>query len=453
MKNDTIYALSTPPGNGVAVVRISGPASLPTLQRVFSHRGNYTSHMLYYGQVRDMDLTNSPAIDEAMAVWMQGPRSYTAEDCAELHCHGSRGVLAQVLELLSAKGLRQAEPGEFSRRAFENGRMDLSQAEAVMDLIEASAEGAASSALAQLEGRLGRNVRDLQQRLTDVIAELEAVLDYPEEDWEQGPAITPPVEALRADVAALLAGGRQGRILREGLQVALAGRPNAGKSTLLNALLGSDRAIVTPLPGTTRDVLEESLNIGGLAVRLFDTAGLRDSEDLAERLGVERSRRTMADADLLLLLLDASQPLSEEDVALLEENDEPRCLVLLSKGDLPPLLNEAALRPYTGRPVFSISAQEERGLETLKTALLAQWQQLAPPSDHAGLLVSNRRHLDALQCAQNALDAALAALNDCAYDCASVDLREAWRTLGEITGETLDETIIDRIFSRFCLGK
>lgn len=464
--SDTIYALSTPPGNGVAVIRISGPQALDALRQCFSRRGIFVSHMLYYGYIRDMrhsnttpDVANdapvadSTPIDEAMAVWMQAPRSYTGEDCAELHCHGSLAVLRQVLALLSSLGYRQAEPGEFSRRAFENGRMDLSQAEAVMDLIEASVKDAADAALAQLEGRLGRTVRALQDRLTDAIAELEAVLDYPEEDWEQGIQIFPAIQAVREEMCALLATGGQGRMLREGVQVALVGRPNAGKSTLMNALLGSDRAIVTHIPGTTRDVLEEGLNIGGLPVRLYDTAGLRESGDLVERIGIERSRRTMAEADIVLLLLDASADLTEEDTALLREQDKSRCIVVLSKGDLPQCITEAQIAPFTHSPVVTIAAKEEQGLGALQDALLTLWQKLSPQGERSGTLVSNQRHLDALTQGIQAVDAAVVALQDAAYDCASVDLRDAWRALGEITGETVDESIIDRIFARFCLGK
>lgn len=451
--NDTIYALSTPPGNGVAVIRISGPRALDALRQCFSRRGDYVSHMLYYGRVRDMDAPDTPDIDEAMSVWMQGPRSYTAEDCSEIHCHGSLAVIRQTLALLSSKGFRQAEPGEFSRRAFENGRLDLSQAEAVMDLIEASAGESAASALEQLDGRLGETIRTLQDRLTDSIAELEAVLDYPEEDWQQGLGIQEPVRLIREDVSALLRSGQRGRVLREGVQVALAGRPNAGKSTLMNTLLGSDRAIVTPIPGTTRDVLEETIILRGLPLRLFDTAGLRESQDLAEQIGVERSQRTMAAADIVLLLLDASASLDEADIQLLRDQDDARCLVALSKGDLPQRIEDADLRPYTRAPIVTISAKEERGLAELESALLALWERRAPQGERGGALVSNRRHLDALERALSALDAALDALRDGAYDCASVDLRAAWRALGEITGETVDESIVDRIFARFCLGK
>ncbi len=454
--NDTIYALSTPPGNGVAVIRISGPECLVALKKCFTHRGEYESHRLYYGRLRDMMRSDAADIDECMAVWMQAPRSYTAEDCAELHCHGSLAVLEQALALLSGMGLRPAEPGEFTRRAFENGRLDLSQAEAVMDLIHASATASAQSALRQVEGALARRVAAMQDQLTDAIAQIEAAIDYPEEDWEDeiSEAVRPLMESTLSGIETLLAGGAQGRILREGLQVALAGRPNAGKSTLLNALLGEERAIVTDIAGTTRDTLEETISIDGLPVRLTDTAGLRESDDPVERIGVERSRRAMEEADVVLLLIDSGQSLSAEDVALLDRlhADNHAAIIVLNKEDLPTGIDEARLREKYDYPVVAISARDGSGLDALRGEIRAVWARLSPV-EKPGLLVGNRRQLDALAAAERSLVSALDALEKTDMDCVTIDLRAAWHALGQISGNSVEEGIVDRIFEKFCLGK
>ncbi len=448
--NDTIYALSTPPGNGVAVIRVSGGRAEEAMRACFSRRGAIESHVLYYGAFRHP--VTGETLDEGMAVLMRAPRSYTAEDCAEFHCHGSPLVLSRVMAALASIGLRQAEPGEFTRRAFENARLDLSQAEAVMDLIHATAEASAKSALEQLQGAMAKTVTALQDKLTDAIAQLEAAIDYPEEDWEGEIAegVGEKVRAIRAEIETLLSGGAQGKIVREGLGVALVGRPNAGKSTLLNALLGQDRAIVTDIPGTTRDVIEEGIVVKGLLVRLIDTAGLRESEETVERLGVERTRKAIESADLLLFVIDGAEGMTPEDRAIWEEIGDKPAICLVNKGDKPLLVDEEALAKALGVPVVVTGFGV--GLEDLKTAIFAHFSSLAPVAKPP-VLVSNRRHLDALADARDAIDCAMDALPLGDMDCVSIDLRRAWQALGSITGLTAEERIVDRIFSTFCLGK
>ena len=451
--NDTIYALATPLGGGVAAVRISGPAAEQTLRRIFSRKGEYESHKLYHGTIFD----GEEPLDDAMAVLMRAPRSYTGEDCAELHIHGSPAVARRLLSFLSRQGLRLAQPGEFTRRAFENGKLQLSQAEAVMDLVSASAKEGAKAALRQLRGSLVETVAALQDNLTDAIARAEAGIDYPEEDWEEEieAELTPELTALAGRIERLIAGGAQGRLLRDGLRVALCGQPNVGKSSLLNAILGTRRAIVTAQPGTTRDVIEETVDWNGLPVRLMDTAGLRTTGDEVEQIGVDLAKTAMKEADLLLLLFDGAQPLGPADEEVLREAQGRPVIAVISKSDLPQRLDAAALsaRPeLSGAPVVCASSKEEGGLDALKAAVYHYFEGLAP-AERPDELVTNQRHLDALNRALASVRSAIEAFSGADLDCATIDLRAAWRALGEISGQTVDEAIVDRIFAKFCLGK
>ena len=450
MDNNTIYALATPLGAGVAVVRISGPKSEPALRALFSHRGDYESHRLFHGNV----IFDGEIIDDAMAVLMRAPKSYTGEDVAEFHIHGSPAVAKKLLAALARLGLRLAEPGEFTRRAFENGKLDLSAAEAVMDLVSASAEESAKAALAQLKGSMFLAVTALQDELTDAIARAEAGIDYPEEDWESDIAdeLRPALEAIGARLQRLIDSGAQGRCLREGLRVVLCGRPNAGKSTLLNALVGEDRAIVTAVPGTTRDLIEEQVDWKGIPVRLIDTAGLREAADEVEQIGVGRARQAIEEADLLLALFDSSRPLNDEDRSVLSAVRARPALAVLTKGDLPAVLSKDELQELSGLPAVTVCAREEGGLGELEEAVSRFFESLAP-ADREQVVVTNRRHLDALCRAKEGVEAARAAMEQYDLDCATIDLRRAWSALGQITGRTVDSAIIDRIFEKFCLGK
>ncbi len=448
--NDTIYALATPLGNGVAIVRISGSKSENAVCSLFSKKTGYESHKLYHGLIKDGD----NLIDDAMAVIMRAPRSYTGEDSAELHIHGSPAVARKVMEILSGLGLRLAEPGEFTRRAFENGKMELSQAEAVMDLVSSTAESQAKAALEQLRGSLVAPVAQLQDSLTDAIARAEAGIDYPEEDWECEIAdeLIPALNEIQTRLQNLVDGGIQGRILRDGMKVALCGRPNVGKSTLLNALLGENRAIVTSVPGTTRDIIEERVDWNGLPIRLIDTAGIRSSGDEAEKIGIERALCAMKEADLALILFDGALPLTAEDEKIAKEACGLPALAVVTKGDLPQVLSIEEVFERTGLDAVPASAFNQDGLNALKTAVYSFFESYSP-AEKPDALVTNRRHLDAILSALGSVKSAIAALDKRDLDCATIDLRSAWYSLGEISGLTVDEAIVDRIFKKFCLGK
>lgn len=468
--DDTIYGLSTPVGNGISVIRISGVLSEPVLRACFTHKGEYESHKLYYGSIIDTTSTqegsngvpiqNDEIIDEALCVLMRAPRSYTAEDCAELQCHGSSSVVRTILQMLSrlcidGQKLRAAEAGEFTRRAFMNGRLELSQAEAVMDLISASAQAGAKAALAQIRGSVGRKIHSLCAELTDAIARIEAGIDYPEEDWaDDGELVLKQVESCAVEVRKLLSTAAQGRLLRDGIKIAIIGRPNAGKSSLLNALLGERRAIVSALPGTTRDVIEEQMDIGGLPVRIADTAGLREALDEVEAIGVSLAKETMADADLVLLVFDGAQPLNAEDYAVIAAAKEHAQIGIVTKSDLPQVVDLELLgKALRGRVVTTAAPTQgdPQGLDELKEAIRSYFESLSP-IERSGTTITNSRHAQALTHVLASLSDALCTL-DSDLDCASIDLRRALHALGEITGETLDEAIIDRIFEKFCLGK
>ncbi len=451
---DTIVALATPPGvGGVAIVRISGPDAARILACVFAAAdgravGDWPSHQLTYGHVVEA----GQPVDEAMAVLMRAPRSYTHEDVAEVHSHGGAWVRRRVVQLAVAAGARVAEPGEFTRRAFAHGRIDLAQAEAVMRLVSAEGEQAARAAMQQLSGGVSRFVLDAREKLTALLAGLEAALDFPDEvdEAEAVAGLTEGCLALAEQIESA-ADPRAGKLLREGLDVAIAGRPNVGKSTLLNALLGEARAIVTDVPGTTRDTLTERITLDGAILQLTDTAGLRNSGDAVEAMGITRAQAALARADLWLLVLDASRLLAEEDRALLTRPcDVPR-IVALNKGDLPAMLAASDIHALCpDADVVSIAAQTGAGIDALKEKLAAH----AGVSVETGASLSEARHIDAARQAAKALYAAAQALREgLPLDIAAVDLRDALHALGSITGETLDENVLDAVFATFCVGK
>ena len=448
---DTIVGIATAPGEGgVAIVRVSGENAEALLQRVFrpaKRKPPYEDHRLMYGHVVD---AAGASVDEAMGVLMRAPNTYTREDVCELHVHGGDAAATTVMRLLVAAGARLAEAGEFTRRAFLNGRIDLSQAEAVMGVIGARSAAALKSEEALLNGGAGRFVKQAQEKLTRLIAGVEACLDYPDEIDE-----AEAIGGLRAGLAELTAelnaavDERGARILRNGLRVALCGRPNAGKSTLFNALLGEERAIVTDIPGTTRDVLEGSFSLNGLNVLLIDTAGLRESGDTVERIGVERAKAAVARADVALLLIDASKPLDAEERELLRLKTDCPCAVLLNKEDTPPAVTAAEVARETEHaPIFTLSAKTGQGLDSLR-AYLAQQAKL--PGE--GMLTHERHMAAARQAVDRLTQAANALQNGTPLDVAAIDLREALWTLGRITGESVDDRLLDEIFSTFCVGK
>ncbi|MCW3055042.1 MAG: tRNA modification GTPase TrmE [Chthonomonadales bacterium] len=466
---DTIAAVATPPGEGgIAVIRVSGPLALSIADRVFGRdfrgdlAGKLRGYTVRYGQFVDM-MTGDVADDGLLTVF-RAPHSYTGEDCAELSCHGGRATTERVLRLTLDAGARLAGPGEFTQRAFLNGKLDLAQAEAVADVIRARTETARRQARRQLEGALSSVIGQMRDELIGILAAIEVTIDFSEEvgELEYGP-LEERIAAVHLQVRKLLATVSQGRVLREGLAVALVGRPNVGKSSLLNALLRADRAIVTPIAGTTRDTLEETATLGGLAVVLTDTAGIRDTGDVVERLGVQRAQNAAARADVALVVLDAVDGITEADeavVAPLMVLEAAPLLVALNKCDLLADEKVAALRARVlttfaldARQVVPVSAQTGEGLEALEAALVRPY--LASESDAAeSVIVTAARHAGALEAANLALDHALETTRACLPgDFIAIDVRGALDALGEITGETVTDEIVHRIFQDFCVGK
>ena len=450
MKNDTIAAIATAPGQGgVAIVRLSGPEAEAILLRVFRPAGKsalpLTSHLLTYGHVVDGD----ERVDECMAVMMRGPRSYTREDVAELQLHGGGYLSQRVLALCLREGARLAEAGEFTRRAFLNGRIDLSQAEAVMALIAAQGEQSRRAAMRQMEGGASAFIRKAADTLYELQAGVAACIDYPEEIDEEEAAsdLIPRAEALAAELDAAC-DERAARILQSGLRVALCGQPNVGKSSLLNALLGEERAIVTPIPGTTRDMVTGELLLSGSVIHLTDTAGLHATDDPVEQLGVERARRAMAEADAVLAVLDASRALDSDDLALLAGLHDRPCAIVLNKCDLPCVLYPEDVIPLLpAAPVITVSAGLPGTLAPLKDFLAQQ----AAVSDQ--LALTQPRHMEAARRAARHLRQAADTARALSVDMASIDLQSAQLALAEITGDEVEERLLDRVFGMFCVGK
>ena len=437
LNEDTIFAPATALGGAIAVIRISGPRAADAVALLSADVTRTPRRMCVVRIGMDGE-----TVDDAMAVFFAGPRSYTGEDMVELHCHGGGQTVQRVLALLSARGFRPAEAGEFTRRAFLNGKMDLAQAEAVMDVINAGAEQSLKAALAQLHGSVSREVGAVESLLLDALSGIDAAIDYPEEAEADAYAALPEqLAAAQARIAALIAGGRQGRVLRDGLRVAILGRPNVGKSSLLNALLGHERAIVTGVAGTTRDVLDEKTSMAGVPVRLIDTAGIREAADEAERIGVDRAREALQLSDVALVVLDGAEPLTDGDRALLAETETHCRIVLLNKCDLP-----RAAKTDVPAGALPVSARTGEGLPALCERIV----ELAVPNRADAAYITNERHLHALERAAAALDAAAGATE---LDCVATDVREALHALGAITGTDVDESVIDRIFARFCVGK
>ena len=447
---DTIAAVATARGaGGIAIVRLSGPEAESILKRMFcpaKSRDFFESHRLMYGHVRD----DGGDIDEVMAVLMRAPSTYTREDVAEIHCHGgavcARAVLKRALEL----GARAAQPGEFTRRAFMNGRIDLSRAEAVMQLVGSNSEAAARASVRQLEGGVSGFVRQVSDRLTGLMALIEASTDFPDEVEEEAAA-----EKLCADLRGIIAeidarcDSRNARLLREGASIVLAGRPNVGKSSLMNALLNQERAIVTDIPGTTRDVLTERVMIDGVLAELSDTAGQRDTDDPIERIGVDRARRATDGADVVLIVIDAAEPLDAGDVAMLCAADE-RAIICLNKTDMPAVVHRDELDVPSGATVLEISAREGLGID----ALIAEIARRIAVTDEMGGLLVVERHIELARAAAGALESAISAIESgLPLDTAAIDLKQALESLAEITGENATEAVIDRVFSTFCVGK
>lgn len=451
--NDTIIAPATPPGEGgVAILRISGPKALSSLLQHFQPTQKINillSHRLYHGRISDQ---NSELIDEVMAVYMQAPRSYTCEDVVEVHCHGSRQVIKRLLTLFQLSGIRLAKPGEFTYRAFVNGRIDLPQAEAVSSLITAHSEAARKMALAQISGALSQRIHSFSHKIKKSLVFLEAWIDFPEEDLPQEDLnfIAQSMGSILHSVQLLSETYSYGRIQKEGASILLVGPPNVGKSSLLNYLLGEDRAIVTAVPGTTRDILEEGVEISGLPVRLIDTAGLRETDDIVEIEGIKRVAEKMAGADLILFLVDGSQPFSENEQQVFHKCKDYPAFLVLTKQDLPQAEIDLS---FNDLPVCRISTKTGDGMENLKSKISGFLSSDRSASAES-VVLAERRHYEALLMAQQSLLRFTDLLHKQeSLEFLSFELREALRHLGQITGEVTTESLLDDIFSGFCIGK
>lgn len=444
--NDTVFALSTPVGGAIAVIRASGALCLPVLERIFT--GGIRERMLSSGRL----CFDGETVDECMAVFFKGPRSYTGEDMFEIDLHGSYAVVKRVMDILSRLGLRPAEPGEFTRRAFLNGKLDLVQADAVMDLINAETDRSASAALDQLRGGLSRRIADAERVLIDLLGELSAAMDYPDEMEDETLSSVPEtLGGVIAQFDELIKNGRASRLLRDGAKAVILGLPNAGKSSLMNALLGADRAIVTDIAGTTRDTLEEKLNILGLSVRLVDTAGIRQSvESPVERIGIARALDQADSAQTVLFVLDGTKPSpSDEELALIGDIREESTVFVINKCDLAPetcLEYRSALKArFPNVECVVISAKTGAGLEVLKQAVAKRLG-----ASDVNPLITNTRHIALIERARDELAAAMLE-TDCSL--ASTVIASALSALSEITGREFSEELLDNIFSRFCVGK
>ncbi len=456
MKRETIAAISTPPGQaGIGVVRLSGPQAQAIAARLFRphtpHNLPYPSHRLILGHIVSPD--DGHVVDEVLLACMHAPHSYTREEVVEINCHSGYAVLQYILHLALQQGARLANPGEFTLRAFLSGRLDLTQAEAVLEIIQARGDAGLKVAAAHLAGGLGQKIARRRESLLDLLARVEADLDFGEELPELNyPELIPSLQALEAELAGLGQSYVQGRLLREGLQVVLAGRPNVGKSSLLNQLLQTDRALVTDIPGTTRDVIAENLVIQGLPVCLLDTAGLRQAHNKVEELGIERTQQHLTQADLVLFIVDASQPWHPEDTLRLAALAEQPALLVLNKGDLPPVLTETSVPAAWPHPVIRISARTGDGLPALKEAIFqAAMGKTGPLTPQVVTQARHKQHLD--RCRQNLKQALELIGSGHPPELLALELQAGVQELGAILGLEIGEDVLERIFSQFCLGK
>lgn len=454
---DTIAAIATAIGEGgISIIRISGNKCINVANKIFKSKSknsilNIKPYTMKYGNIIN---SSGDIIDEVIVSFMKGPKSFTGEDTIEINCHGGILVTKIILEEVLRNGARLAEPGEFTKRAFLNGRIDLSQAEAVMDIITSKTEESIKSAVMQSEGRVSKEIDKFRNKLLEVIAHIEATVDYPEDDLEEMTAdkTTDEILSILEDINKLIVTADEGKILREGLKIAIVGKPNVGKSSLLNALLEEKRAIVTDIAGTTRDVIEEYLNIGGIPINLIDTAGIRETEDVVEKIGVEKSKEKIDEADLVIFMLDSSENLDEKDYEIIKYIKNKKYIVLLNKVDLERKLDISKISDMDSNFVIEISAKNGIGTDKLKEKIKDMF--FGGSIKVNQYLITNTRHKAALIKAKESLEDGVNALkNTAAIDLASIDIRNAWHSLGEITGDTLEEDLIDKIFKDFCLGK
>ncbi|MFX3674328.1 MAG: tRNA uridine-5-carboxymethylaminomethyl(34) synthesis GTPase MnmE [Paenisporosarcina sp.] len=461
MEFDTIAAISTPMGEGaIAIVRLSGPEAISIANRVFRSPKEKTlheqsSHTIHYGHL--IEPKTEEVVEEVMLSLMKGPKTFTREDVIEINCHGGLVSVNRVLQLVLQYGARLAEPGEFTKRAFLNGRIDLSQAEAVMDLIRAKTDRAMNVALGQMDGKLSRLIASLRQALLETLAQVEVNIDYPEYDDVEEMTLPMIIEKstwVKKEIEYLLQTSTQGKILREGLSTVIVGRPNVGKSSLLNSLVHENKAIVTDIAGTTRDIIEEYVNVRGVPLKLVDTAGIRETEDIVERIGVERSRQVLKQADLILLVLNQADELTPEDERLFEAVDGMDVIIVLNKTDLEQKIDLSRVKLLTKQSkIVTTSLLTDNGVDQLEEAIASMFFEGSIESGDL-TYVSNARHIALLHQAKQTIEDAIQAAHEAVpIDMIQIDVTRTWEILGEITGDTVEESLLDQLFSQFCLGK
>ena len=457
-REDTIAAIATPgSGSGIGVIRISGENAIEVADKIFQPKNKnkrlpeQPTYTIHYGNIVDGD----ELLDEVIVLLMRGPHSYTAEDTVEIDCHGGTFVMRKILELVIRNGARPAEPGEFTKRAFLNGRIDLSQAEAVMDVIEAKNNYALQSSLGQLKGSLLEMIREMREKILYEIAYIESALDDPEHISLDGYPVElgEKVDNLLKIAGDLLKSSQNGRVLREGIRTVIVGKPNAGKSSLMNVLVGSNRAIVTDMAGTTRDILEEQIQLKGLNLNIVDTAGIRKTDDPVEKIGVERAKKAMLDADLILYVVDSSADLDENDEEIISFLQDQNAIILLNKADLPSALTVEKMQERLQKPTVSISAREETGMDELSD-LIEHMFLSGEISFNDQVYLTNIRHQAAMEQVQSSLMKVKESISlGMPEDFFSIDLMDAYEALGSIIGESVGEDLVNEIFSKFCMGK
>lgn len=458
MTGDTIAAIATAlTASGIGIIRISGEEALEIAGKVYRSKNGKNdirkseSHRIHYGFIYD----GEEMIDEVLVMVMKGPRSYTGEDTVEIDCHGGILAMRKVLEAVIHAGARPAEPGEFTKRAFLNGRIDLSQAEAVMDVINAKNEYALKSSMSQLKGAVLRSIKEIRNSIIYHIAYIESALDDPEHISIDGygEELSEVIKEQKEKIRRLIDSFSEGKMIHEGIKTVIVGKPNAGKSSLLNCLVGEEKAIVTDIAGTTRDVLEETIVLQGISLKMMDTAGIRKTEDVVEKIGVERARTYAKEADLILYVVDSSTELDENDQEILKLLEDKKAIVLLNKSDLKPVVTKEILSGKTGKPIISISAKEEKGVEELEKQIKEMFFQ-GELSFNDEVYITNARHKKALEDAGKSLEMVENSIAmGMPEDFFSIDLMNAYEALGSITGEAVGEDLVNEIFSKFCTGK
>ena len=454
---DTIAAISTGmTSSGIGIIRISGPEAIAIADKVYDSRSgkkleDMLTHTIHYGFIRD----GKECIDEVLVMLMRGPRSFTAEDTVEINCHGGVYAMNRILELVIRNGARPAQPGEFTKRAFLNGRIDLSQAEAVIDVINAKNEYALKSSVSQLKGSVLKVIKNIREKIIYHIAYIESALDDPEHISLEGypEQLEEQVDQWKKKIHTLIASAENGKRMKEGIKTVIVGKPNAGKSSLLNVLLGEERAIVTDIAGTTRDVLEEQMSLSGISLNIIDTAGIRSTEDVVEKIGVKKAKTYAQDADLIIYVVDSSTGLDENDEEIMEMIRGRKAIVLLNKMDLDCVTTEEDIKKYLDKPVIPVSAKEEQGIDRLEQTVKDMFYE-GSISFNDEIYITNMRQKAALKEALDSLEQVSVSIqNQMPEDFFSIDLMNAYEELGSITGESVGEDLVNEIFSKFCMGK